>query len=392
MISRVVRCENSGRWLEPLPDLDSPRTLVLAFGESDGILANPAPIRQLREHFSRGHVVGCSTSGQILGDSIVDGGLVALIVQPESGEIRVARTDLAARGDSRGAGEAIGEALSAPDLRGVFVLSDGIKVNGSLLAEGLRSRLPKDVCATGGLAGDGSRFQTTWVCCDGDPQPGLVAAVGFYGTSLALWHGCMGGWDAFGPERVVTRSDGNCLYELDGKPALAIYESYLGDKAKDLPASALLFPLAVRDPTTSKVLVRTVLGVSRQDQSMTFAGDIPQGWHVQLMQANFDRLIDGAAQAAAMMPLRDLAGASSVCLPISCVGRRLILRHRAEEELEEIGAALPRGTPRVGFYSYGELSPLVGSTCELHNQTMTLTILAERGGKPDAAHPRAAAA
>ena len=69
------------------------------------------------------------------------------------------------------------------------------------------------------------------------------------------------------------------LYELDGRPALALYKEYLGDRASGLPATALLFPLAVRsDRSATRRTVRTILGIDEEQQSMTFAGDVPEGW------------------------------------------------------------------------------------------------------------------
>jgi hypothetical protein len=236
------------------------------------------------------------------------------------------------------------------------------------------------VVVTGGLAGDGARFQRTWVLGSNGPRAGLVSAVGLYGESLRVGHGSKGGWDVFGPQRRITRSSGNVLYELDGRPALQLYKEYLGERAGELPASALLFPLAVRaNAQDQKVLVRTVLSVDEAAQSMTFAGDVPQGFVAQLMRANFERLIEGASNAA----LHTLArcGADSVedvlSIAISCVGRRLILRERTEEEIEAALSELPVGTRQIGFYSYGEISPYATGQCDLHNQTMTLTTIRE---------------
>ncbi len=378
MLTKTIRYDPESGWEGSFPAWDSPSTLVLLFGESQYI-DQPGPFRQLREELPRSHVVGCSTAGQIVGDSIRDGGLVATFARFDRATIRVASSDKECRNDPHAAGRSIASVLSSPGLRGVFVLSDGTSMNGTLLATGLREGLPEGVCATGGLAGDGKRFERTWVCCDSDPQGGIVAAIGIYGDQEAVgfWHGCKGGWDTFGPERVVTKSRDNRLYELDGRPALSLYEQYLGDQAAELPASALLFPLALRRADESQTLVRTVLNVSREDHSMIFAGDIPEGAVVQLMQANFDRIIDGAAQAASMLSVQAMEGRDLLSIAISCVGRRLILRHRAEEELEEVLACLPQDVTQTGFYSYGELSPLVGSTCELHNQTMTLTVISE---------------
>jgi hypothetical protein len=280
------------------------------------------------------------------------------------------------------AGCALGRQLADPDLRGVIVISDGLGVNGSALAQGLNSVLGDRVVVTGGLAGDGDRFARTWVLVEGRPTSGHATAIGLYGQHVRIGHGSKGGWDVFGPERRVTRSDGNVLFELDDKPALQLYKEYLGELAAELPASALLFPLAVRatngsDPEGSERVVRTVLGIDEAANAMVFAGDIPEGALAQLMHANFDRLVQGASDAALMTRDSTTDAGDVLCIAISCVGRRLVLRQRTEEETEAALEILPQKTQQIGFYSYGELSPYAGGSCALHNQTMTLTTLVE---------------
>ncbi|WP_456448671.1 FIST signal transduction protein, partial [Thiolapillus sp.] len=180
-------------------------------------------------------------------------------------------------------------------------------------------------------------------------------------------------------ERLVTGSQDNVLYELDGQPALKLYKKYLGERSRDLPASGLLFPLALRSRQGEpERKVRTILGVDEEAQSLTFAGNIPQGSLVQLMRANFDRLIDGAEDAASAMDMRSYTGGPLCCIAISCVGRYLVLGPRVEEEIEAVREKLPAQTCQAGFYSYGELSPLSSGLCDLHNQTMTLTLWWER--------------
>jgi len=260
----------------------------------------------------------------------------------------------------------------------VFVLSDGLRVNGSELVRGLSQHLPLGVTITGGLAGDGDRFQQTQVMWNGRLQSGKVVAVGLYGDRLKVGYGSFGGWEPFGPKRQITKSDGNVLYELDGEPALTLYKRYLGDHAANLPASGLLFPLSLQVESDDRYLVRTILAVHEAEQSLTFAGDVPEGTTAQLMKASFDRLVDGAMQAASIS-LQPLAGtAPELAILISCVGRKLLLNQRIEEEVEGVQVVLGDRTPLTGFYSYGEISPFApGASCELHNQTMTITTLVE---------------
>jgi hypothetical protein len=361
-----------------LPALDSEQTLVVAFGAAE-CLDRDAPLRELAAAFPRAQLVGCSTAGEIFGTSIDDGTVSVAICRFQGTRLRSASAPVAAASDSREAGRTIARTLAAPDLRGVIVLSDGLHVNGSELLGGLNEVLPATVVVTGGLAGDGPRFQHTWVLHQGRPREGWVSAVGLYGDRIVIGHGSQGGWDIFGPERLVTRSAGNVLQEIDGRPALDLYKAYLGELAEGLPANALLFPLSLRrEKSEQGAVVRTILGVSEADKSLTFAGDIPCGSLVQLMRANFDRLIDGASDAGVLTNMRSQAAGAGLAIAISCVGRRLVLGQRAEEEVEAVLHALPPETALVGFYSYGEISPCATDRCELHNQTMTLTHLAER--------------
>ncbi|WP_437779375.1 FIST N-terminal domain-containing protein [Sorangium sp. So ce1097] len=369
----------TGRWsVRALPALDSDRTLVLAFGAPE-FLDDPGAIRELRRAYPRSHMVGCSSAGEIAGTSVCDGTLSVAVARFERTTLATAQVEVASASESFAAGQALARKLQRPGLRGVLVLSEGLGVNGSQLVRGLNAVLPESVVVAGGLSGDGTRFQRTWVCLGDAVQSGVVAAVGLYGEHVVIQHGSKGGWDKFGPERVITRSAGNVLHEIDGRPALSLYKEYLGDKAAELPASALLFPLALRATAKDeKFLVRTVLAVDHEAQSMTFAGDVPEGHLVQLMKADFERLIGGAEQAARSASEAGRAGGDgALAIAISCVGRRIVLGDRTEEEVEAVLDVLPKGTRVTGFYSYGEISPYATGHCDLHNQTMTLTVLSE---------------
>jgi hypothetical protein len=371
----LARYEPGAGWTEPLPaHLDSPDTLVLAFGASS-LADDPRPFDDLARAMPASPAVGCSTSGEIHRHERRDAGLSVAALRFQGSRVRTASAPVRSADDSRRAGRLLAESLDAPDLAGVLVYSDGLLVNGTELVRGLNDVLGARAPVTGGLAGDATAFKRTWVLRARRPEGGFVVAAGLYGPRVRVGHGSKGGWDVFGPERVVTRSRGNVLYELDHQPALALYKKYLGDRAAGLPATALLFPLALRAAADDrKHLVRTVLAVDEAAQSLTFAGDVPTGSFAQLMRANFDRLVTGAGDAAALASPGD-----GPCLgvAVSCIGRRLVLGERTEEELDAVADALPPGSPVVGFYSYGELSPFGQGPCDLHNQTMTVTTIAE---------------
>jgi len=343
------------------------------------VLARDGALAELHQLYPHAQMLGCSTAGEIHGTTVDDETLVATAVRFAHTRVRIATADLdGCSCSAHDVGAQLARELRDNDLSHIFVLSDGLRINGSELVRGLTGELPADVAVTGGLSADAALFRHTFVLSNGAAVEGRVAALGFYGTRLRIGFGSMGGWDPFGPDRVITRSKANILYEMDGRSALDLYKLYLGEHAAELPSSALLFPLSVKTGPDASAVIRSVLGINEEDQSLVFAGDVPEGSQARLMKANFDRLIDGATEAARRT--LDVIGPETpqLAILISCVGRRLVLKQRVEEELEAVRDVLGEQTLMTGFYSYGEISPFSRSArCELHNQTMTITTLSE---------------
>lgn len=373
-----TRWTESHGW-EPLaPGKLAQAQLALVFGNTT-ILQNKTGLEQIRQAYPKAQLFGCSTAGEICGAEVTDDSLTCTAILFEHTRLKGASVRVEGPEQSCAAGETLAKSMDKPGLVHVFVLSDGLKVNGSELVKGLTKNLPPEITVTGGLSGDGDRFQKTLVVWNGDPQQDTVAAIGFYGDRLKVGYASLGGWDPFGPERLITRSKGNVLYEMDGRSALELYKNYLGDHAKDLPAAGLLFPLSLRTKEGTAGVVRTILSINEADQSMTFAGDVPEGSFAQLMKANFDRLIDGAIGAAKTSYTAVGSSSPDLAILISCVGRKLVLKQRIEEEVEGVRDVMGGKTVLTGFYSYGEISPFTpNARCELHNQTMTITTLTER--------------
>ena len=351
--------------------------IVLLFGDRD-LLEEQERLEEIKKQFPSANIALISTAGNIQDINIEDNAIVATSVKFEKTPIEIRRTNLADHGDSFDAGKELGRRLPAKDLKHVLIFSDGHLVNGSKLVKGILSILPENVYVTGGMAGDGTRFEKTAVGLDASPKPGEIIAIGLYGSNILVGFGSTGGWDPFGIERKITRAENNRLYELDGKGALELYKTYLGDLSKDLPGSALLFPLAIKTDKNSPPLVRTILSIDEKDQAMVFAGDIPVNGYAQLMKANFDRLIDGASKAAKHGS--DMINTKTeLAILISCVGRRIVLDQKTEDELESVKEILGENAVLAGFYSYGEIAPTSkNSKSELHNQTMTITTLSEK--------------
>jgi len=352
--------------------------LVLVFGEP-GLVTDERIFNHICSLFPKAQIVSSSTAGEIIGDDVFDNSIVATAIQFEKTQIKCSATNVQEHTNSYETGIYLMKKLQADDLVSVFVISDGTYINGSELVAGLNENNPGNVSITGGLAGDGARFSKTFVGLNGLAIEGMIVAIGLYGNNIKIGHGSFGGWDEFGPERTITRSDKNILFEIDGRNALDLYKEYLGPYQDELPGSALLFPLSLKEPMSDEYLVRTILSINEQEKSMCFAGNLPQGSKVRLMKANFDKLIDGSSIAAKNCFNSLLNGSDpELAILISCVGRKLILQERTDEEVTAVKKVFQNDLPIAGFYSYGEISPFNPQTkCELHNQTMTITTFSE---------------
>lgn len=350
--------------------------LVLGFG-SGKIITDEQVFSTIQNKFPNATLSICSTAGEIYDLEVFDHTISLVAFSFSSSSINTALVNIDDFNSSFEAGKQLVNQLPKENLKLIFVLSDGGKVNGSELVKGMNTNKNKEVLITGGIAGDGSDFNKTFVGLNAIPQSGNIVAIGFYGKNLSLSHGSLGGWESFGLEREVTKSNGNELYEIDNKNALDLYKTYLGKYANELPGSALLFPLAIKLESEQDAIVRTILSIDDKKQTMIFAGDVPERSKVRFMKANFDRLIDAASDAAVNC-LKINNKSPKIAILISCVGRKIILGNRIDEEVEAVSEIFGNETSLVGFYSYGEISPLKPLTnCELHNQTMTITCIDE---------------
>lgn len=374
MKSEQVRWSEVSGWVGIDQSSAAMRDLVLVFIDHPTCLSD-GWFSDLRSIYPNAVIAGVSTSGSVLDTLISDNDAVATAVSFERSRVQCASRNIGDFEDARVLGADLAQELMGDDLRHVLIFSDGLRVNGSDLARGFSDVLPEGITITGGLAGDGTRFGTTYVIGNAPASTGIIAAVGFYGESIVAKSGCFAGWEEFGPERVITRSDANVLYSIDNRPALELYKSYLGDFASDLPGSGLRFPISVRENTDSTPIIRTLLAVDEGEQSLTFAGDVPQGHLCRLLKTNMDLLIDNAGLAAESS--KHEYSEEFLVIAVSCVGRRLVLGQLCEEELEIIRETLGDKAVITGFYSYGELSEKGESRCTLHNQTMTLVSIYE---------------
>ncbi|HHH51776.1 MAG TPA: hypothetical protein ENK76_05355, partial [Campylobacterales bacterium] len=355
---------------------NKPTDIVFAFGDRDTI--KKADIyEKLKILYPKADIVGCSSSGNILGDSISDASIVAIAISFDKGRVEISVEDFSDTDNQCKASYQLIENLPKENLQHIFILSDGLNMNGSFLAKGANQAVTSGVTITGGLAGDGIDFEETWVIANDIASQNRMVAVGFYGESFHISSGCYAGWEEFGIYRRITKSINNIVYEIDGKPALDLYKKYLGEYAENLSANGLRFPFNIKKENEDYAVIRSVLSVDEDKKALIFAGDVPNGSFARLMKSDIDGLIDGSEMAASN--IKQYNTKTALGLVVSCIGRRVILNQLSDEELESIADILGDNVELTGFYSYGELAPYSDKvlSCQLHNQTMTLTVIYE---------------
>nr|WP_320133067.1 FIST N-terminal domain-containing protein [uncultured Holophaga sp.] len=378
---RTFRLFPDGAPIPVEPGWDGPRTLVLAFFASELGVARTT-LEALRSAYPGSHLAGASTGGEIVGTSLEDNSIAVAVLHFASTELALGREEVAQIHSSLEAGRRLARHLDHAELKGALLFTSGLAADGADAARGLSQVLGREIPVSGGVAAAAGAGGPTFTlsALPGEPLElgtDQIIGIGFRGRAIRLSSASKGGWSPFGLERRVTRSQGHILYELDGKPALALYRTYLGERARGLPLTASLFPLAILDGRVrgEDPLVRSVQGVDEEAQSLIFGGNIQEGSLVQLMHSSVDRLVEASSQAGAS--LAPGGAHRGLCLAVSCIARRLVMGERAEEELEALSESLSPSTDLVGFYSHGELSPERSGECLLHNQTMTLTLIQE---------------
>ena len=381
MINKTIQYK-AGNWSENLPsNLDSNDTIVFAFFSDILVKEGKSNwFHDLTSKFEKSHIVGCSTAGEIFGDRVFDDTVSVSVVKFEKTKIKVVYSNPVNETvqDSFELANKLAGELNDPSLKAILVLSEGLKVNGSKLIQGLTHNLGSEVAIAGGLAGDSGKFKETWIIKNKRIVNHSIVGIGFYGDSFKFQSGSSGGWKSFGPRRNITKSKGNVLYEIDGIPALDLYKKYLGKESANLPASAFFYPLSIGTDNRGCHLVRTILGIDNENSSMTFAGDVPEGSGCQLMRASFDNLVAGSKKAFKVSRAFLNEDKPIVTIGISCVGRKIVLGEYTTEELTAISEGLGQNKALTGFYSYGEIgNDLATGHCNFHNQTMTVVSFQE---------------
>lgn len=272
----------------------------------------------------------------------------------------------------------------------LLVFPNGMGGDGLRVLDGLHSVLGPGFEILGGYLGDDERFQSTFQYYNGMVyRDAIVGLMIYYRMDcVRTGIGVRSGFESIGNSFVCTASEGNIVREFDHVRALDLYKDFLGEeRSARLPGVCLEYPFGLIDPELSTdgsdmFQLRCGLSVDHAKGTISLAASIPSGSSVTLTTASRGDIIQGARMAAEQA-LAGLSGAiPRLVVMFSCVGRKLVLGRRIQEEVAAIKECFGEKVPLIGFYTYGEIGPVNKmkpgyDIAKFHNETVVLWVIGE---------------
>jgi hypothetical protein len=358
--------------------------VIMAFSSSE--LNQNELVHGINEASGKAPLIGCSDAGQITNDGPSQGGIAVMAIKSDSMKFTPGTGGQIANG-AREAGAALAKDISGKigePMKILIMLSDVLKGNGADIVRGAQDVLGQDFLIIGGAAGDDFKFKETSVYYYNQVFPSSIVGAGLSGN-FSFGIGVRHGWTPVGLPKKVTKSNGAVVEEIDGKPAVYLYEEYFGKKAEELRSEplailAITYPLGISIEGSDELLIRDPITVDDKG-AITCAAEIPQGSDVRLMIGNKDNAI-AAAKDAAQKALDQLKGARPKAVIIfNCIARSKLFGRDAGEEIRAIQSILGVDVPLIGFYTYGEQAPVGGNISRpfscFHNETAVILLLGD---------------
>ncbi|MEI8062128.1 MAG: FIST N-terminal domain-containing protein [bacterium] len=347
-------------------------------------------LRGVRSVSGESLLVGSSTAGEISTEGPVGrSSVVVMALSSPDVKFFAAVGDPVSKGPHN-AGKSVAEAVqkqAGGALKTFIMLPDVLNGNGAETVRGVLQALGDHFPVVGGASGDDFQFKKTYQYLNDKVYTDSVVGLGITGE-FKIGIGVKHGWIPVGVSMKVTKSEGGVLHEVNGEPAIKIYEDYFGVeeasilKTETLAKLAITYPLGIKVDGSEELLIRDPLTVDANG-SITCAAEIPEGSDIRLMIGSIEEAVK-VAKLAAQNALDQLGGAQPKAIIIfNCIARNKLFGQRSGEEITAIQEVLGRDVPLIGFYTYGEQAPMNGEVKNInqcnsafHNETVVVAVLA----------------
>lgn len=225
----------------------------------------------------------------------------------------------------------------------------------------------------GGAAGDDLLLQDTFVFSGKNFTDHGAVVLALDNTKIEAIGSRAFGWKGIGKEKFVTKAIDNVVYEIDNKPAIDFYASYLKSNMSRMPQIGLEYPLEVhmRD---GQVSYRAPLGIN-DDGSMIFAGHVEEKSKVRMAVPQGKEIMDHVSRSISQSLSGKEDYQADVALVFSCCSRKEVLGPFTVEEIQSASDASK--SPLIGFFVYGEIGAAPGEY-GFHNETFVTVLLREK--------------
>jgi len=345
-----------------------------------------ALLDSVRQATGRAPLIGCSGEG-IIGEGETDeSNFTVGVMATRSDEIRFLNGNTAGlMARPRGAGHEVAATIQphlGDDALALFAFADGLTFNFDQFNAGLDETLQLDrlLPLLGGTAGDNYRMERTYQYCDDAVLTDSVTFALCSGRARIAWavnHGC----SPLGSERQVTRSVGNVIHEIDGRPVLDVLREYvsaeqIGDWAKTFTSIPLGFRAPDEMRSYDEYVIRVMTANDAQTGSIRIPSEVATGTPVWIMRRDPEKIGAGVARLGEELKHLTDGAPLKLVFHFDCAGRgNVVLREQQKtEHLQYLQRTLGQNVPWIGFYTYGELGPVGLKNC-FHNWTAVLAAI-----------------
>jgi len=326
-------------------------------------------------------VFGATSSGEISDSNISHEAISILLLDMDPANFRILHDEYTGSDVVEVAKSMTAQALTIFE-KPAFLLSNSIEKPqdmglGEKIVQSVSHVAGNDITIWGGAAGDDLMFKETFVFTNTNITNKGILMLVMNEDKILVKGRAATGMKPFGTEKVITKSEGSWILEIDNQPATDLVMKYMGESLspedfKDFNLKNIFFNLLREDNSS---IIRATMGFNMDTKGITVSGKIKTGDKFRFtFLPDFDVLTE-VSENAKQFQQAEMTEADALVM-FSCIGRIDAFGPMTSEELQGIQSVY--NVPMAGFFSYGEYGRATGGNNEFHNMTCCWVALKEK--------------